>query len=220
MTTLAILKSSVDSWLLRDDISVNTTHFPQVLKIAESNITRDLHLTTQETSVVLSYTSTREQDLPADYVQLRGHPYISGGDSPMEYMTPEGIHDPGVWDQYQAGMFYTLEGSPDAVANDDRVKLILSSAAGTTATLVTVNYWAKQLALSLDTDTNWLLINHFDAYLYATLTSAADWVQEFDLADRYRGMYGAVVEAQNRFENRKRYGASTKQAYNNPRTAV
>ena len=220
MSTLAILKSSVDSWLLRDDVSVDTTHFPQILKIAESNITRDLHLVTQEKDVTLSYTSTREQDLPADFVGLRGHPRIEGGDTPMEYMTPETLYDKSVWDQYRAGAFYTLKGSPDTVAADDRVKLVLSSEAGTTPTLIKVDYWAKPLALSSDADTNWLLINHFDVYLYATLFSAADWVQEFDLADRYRSLYGGVIEAQNRFENRKRFGASTKQAYNNPRTVV
>ena len=98
--------------------------------------------------------------------------------------------------------------------------MVLSSEAGTNATIVTVPYWAKQLALSNDTDTNWLLINHFDVYLYSTLASAADWIQEFDLADRYVMKYHEVIEKQNRFENRKRYGTSTKQAYNNPRTPV
>lgn len=219
MTTLAILKSSVDSWLLRDDVSVDATHFPQVLKIAESNIIRDLHLVTQEKSTALVYTSTREQDLPADFVELLNI-YVDGSDTPMEYMTGKAIRAANVWDEYAAGTFYTLEGSPDASAADDRVKVVLSSEAGTTSTTVTVKYLAKPVALSDDTDTNWLLNQHFDVYLYAVLAAAGEWVQEFDLSDRYKAKYEEVVEKQNRFENRKRFGATAKQAYGLPRTAV
>ena len=75
-------------------------------------------------------------------------------------------------------------------------------------------------ALVNPTDTNWLLTNHYDIYLYAALRAASEYIQEDTLEDRYQAKYDRAIEQQNRHENRKRYGAMPKQAYGNPRGVV
>jgi hypothetical protein len=85
---------------------------------------------------------------------------------------------------------------------------------------VEVNYNARFTALTADPDTNWLLANHFDVYLYATLRAACEFIQETTLEDRYGAKYDRSSSRQNRLEQRKRTGLMPKQAYGNPRTVV
>ena len=42
MTTLLILKQSVDSWLLRDDVGVSNSEFSTILLLAEAEIAVDV----------------------------------------------------------------------------------------------------------------------------------------------------------------------------------
>ena len=44
MTTFAILKTSVDSWLLRDDVAVTNDEFSQIMLLAEAEIATDVRL--------------------------------------------------------------------------------------------------------------------------------------------------------------------------------
>lgn len=222
MSTLGQLKTSVDAWLARDDVAVTNADFPQILLIAESNIARDLRLATNEASTTLNFTG-RSVDLPADYIEPR-NPFIDDNIRKFEYMTPQAIRESSAWENGRVGAFYTLEGSPDPGApatNDDRVKMVIASPASVSDPLdVEINYWRRFPALTADTDFNWLLVNHYDIYLYATLRVACEYIQEDVLEDRYEAKYDKAIEKQTKLENRKRYGAMPKQAYANPRGVV
>ena len=219
MSTLGQLKTSVDAWLARDDIAVSGSDWPQILLLAESNIARDFRFVQQEATTTLTFTG-REQDLPADYLEPR-NPFIDDNVRKFEYKTPQAIREASSWSNGRQGAFYTLEGSPDPSGADDRVKMVIASEASASSPLdVEVNYYRRFPALVNDTDTNWLLVNHFDVYLYASLFSAASYLQEFELEQRYQARYDRIVELQQKHENRKRYGAMPKQAYANPRGVV
>jgi len=215
MTTLAKLKTSVDSWLARDDVAVTNSDFPEILLLAESDIARDVHCIVQETSTTLVFTG-RSQDLPTDFLSVRT-PFIDNTVRRFEYMTPETIRESKAWQNGRAGAFYTLEGNVTV----DRVSMTIAGAASASTPLsVDVNYYARFAALTADPDTNWLLTNHFDVYLYAVLRAACEYLQEFALEDRYGSKYERVVDRQNRHEQRKRTGMIAKQAYGSPRTVV
>jgi len=218
MTTLSILKTSVDAWLIRDDIAVSGTDFPQILLLAESDIARDVHCVMQETSADIVFTG-RSADLPANYMQER-NPFIDDNVRNMSYLTPKAIKEGPAWNDGRVGAFYTLEGGGGS-AGDERVKMIIAGPASVTTPLtVTVNYIARFAPLVNAGDTNWLLKNHFDVYLYATLRAAAEMIQEDMLEDRYAAKYERAAARTNLAENRRRVGMSPKYASNSPRTTV
>ncbi len=221
MTTLSQLKTSVDNWLIRDDVAVSGADFPQILLNAESNIARDLRCAVQETSTTLNFTG-RSKDLPADYLEPR-NPFIDDNVRKFEYKTPQAIREARSWNDGRAGAFYTLEGGSKDVGfvGDDRVQMTIAGPASSSSPLdVIVNYYRRFPALVNDTDTNWLIQNHYDIYLYATLWQSGVYIQEDVLADRYQGKYIEAIAKMSLHENRKRYGAMPKQSYGNPRGVV
>ena len=219
MSTLGQLKTSVDAWLARDDVAVSGSDFPQILLIAEANIARDVRCIVQEATTTLNFTG-RSVDLPADFLEVR-NPFIDDNIRKFEYQTPQAIRESRGWNDGRVGAFYTLEGSPDASGVDDRVKMVIASAASASSPLdVEVNYYRRFPALVNDTDSNWLLVNHYDVYLYATLRASAEYIQEDTLEDRYQGKYDRAVEKLQKHENRKRFTAAPKQSYGNPRGVV
>ncbi len=222
MSNLLILQTSVDSWLTRDDVAVTGADWPAIQLLVESRLARDLRLTGNEASTTLVFTG-RSQDLPADFIEIR-NPFIDDTVRKFEYKTPQAIRESASWANGRAGMFYTLEGSPDPGApatNDDRVKMTIAGPASALSTIsVEVNYWRRFPTLVNPTDSNWLLLNHFDIYLYATLTDAAIYIQELELASTYGQLYMSAIQQQNKLENRKRYAAVPKQAYANPRGVI
>ena len=218
MTTLIRLKTAVDRWLIRDDVAVSGDDFPEILLLAESDIARDVHCVVQELSTTLNFTG-RSADLPSNFRSLR-NVFIDDTARKTEYMTPEAIRESGAWSSGRAGAFYTLEGGSQT-AGDERVQMTLANAPTVSAPLnVEVLYNARFDALSGDADTNWLLANHFDVYLYATLRAAAEYIQEDVLEDRYAAKYDRAVDKTNLSENRKRFGVQPKQSYGSPRTRV
>lgn len=220
MTTLSQLKTSVDSWLARDDVAVSGTDFPEILLIAESDIARDFRFAVQEAQTTLNITG-RSIDLPSDFLEPR-NPFIDDNVRKIEYMTPQAIRESRAWEDGRAGAFYTLEGnnaSPLTASATFQVTIAGPGSVSTPVDLV-INYWARFPALVNDPDTNWILVNHYDIYLYATLRAACEYIQEDVLEDRYAAKYERVIEKQNKHENRKRFGAMPKQAYGNPRGVV
>lgn len=221
MSSLAQLKASVDAWLIRDDVAVSGTDFPQILQIAESQISRDFRLAVQEATATLNFTG-RSVDLPSDFLEMR-NPFIDDTRRKFEYMTPQAIRESAVWENGRVGSFFTIEGNNASPLADGATNLQMTIAGPASVSSpidVVINYWARFPALVADIDTNWILQNHFDIYLYACLRISAEYIHESELEDRYTLKYNDVIEAQIRFENRKRYGAMPKQAYGNPRGVV
>lgn len=218
MTDLVTLKSSVDSWLIRDDVSVGSD-FPTILLLAEAKIARDIRCGVQEKTATLNFTG-RSADLPADYLEPR-NPFVDDSDRRIDYMTPEALRRSSAWTNGRVGAFYTIEGGGGTPGTDDRMQVTIAGPASATSPLsMDVNYYARFAGLVSDADTNWLLTNHFDVYLYATLRAAAEYIQEDMLEDRYAAKLAEVVEELTRHENRKRYGAMPKHASNSPRSIV
>jgi hypothetical protein len=137
-------------------------------------------------------------------------------------MTPKAIRQSNAWaaGRGRVGSFYTLEGNP-TVVGDERVKMVIAAPASVTTPLsVDVNYYARFGGLVLDADTNWLLVNHFDVYLYAALRASCEYIQEDILEDRYASKYDRAIEKQSKHENRKRFAAMPKQQYSSPRAII
>lgn len=221
MTTLAQLKTSVDAWLIRDDVAVSGTDFNQILLNAESEIALEYRFGVQEANTTLNFTG-QSSDLPADFLEAR-NPFIDDNFRKFEYKTPQAIRESAGWENGRAGQAYTIEGGGKNVSGtgDDRMAVTIAGPASASSPLdVMVYYYARFPALVNDPDTNWLLINHFNVYLFETLMQAAIYIQEIELTDKYAGYVADLRTRMARHENRKRYGAMPKQSYGNPRAIV
>ena len=217
MTTLGKLKTSVDAWLIRDDISV-ADEFPEILLLAEADIATDVRCMAQDAITTLTFTG-QSAELPADYMEER-FPFIDDNIRKIAYMTPKVLRESAAWQNGRVGSFYTLEGG-GGTPPDDRVKMVIAGPASPTDPLdIDVNYIKRFTGMTNDADTNWLLQNFFNVYLYATLRAAAEFIQEDILEDRYAGKYDVAVAKLSKQENRRRFGATPKQAYGSPRAIV
>lgn len=219
MSTLGQLKASVDSWLIRDDVAVSGGDFTEIMLLAESEIARDVRCVIQEATTTLNFTG-RSADLPYNFLEIR-NVFVDSQVRSTEYMTPQAIRESSSWNTGRAGAFWTIEAGSQA-AGDERLAITIASPASASTPLdMEVMYWARFPALVNDIDTNWLLANHYDVYLYATLRAAAEYIQEDALEDRYAGKYDRAIEKMAKHENRKRSGGAVpKQAYGNPRAIV
>lgn len=218
MTDRATLQAAVDAWLIRDDIAADSTNFGLILKLAEAKISRVVRAAVMEKTATLTFTG-RSEDLPADFLEAR-NPFVDDTVRRMDYLTPEALRRSSVWSTGRVGQFYTLEGG-GGTAPDDRMQMTIAAPASVSTPLsVDVYYYARFPALTAPTDTNWLITNHFDIYLYATLRAAAEFIQEDALEDRYAGKFDRAVAELRVQENRRRFGAMPKHKSNFPRTIV
>lgn len=218
MTTRSQLQTSVDNWMIRDDIGAGVD-FDEILLIVEAELDRELRIVEQERTVTVNFTG-READLPADYLEER-NPFIDDNVRKIAYMTPKAIREAGPWQNGRVGAFYTLEGGGGTPGTDDRVKMVIAAPASVAEPLdIEVNYYARLPRLVNAPDTNWVLTNHFDIYLYGCIRAGWEILQEHELEDRYKSKYEAAKAALSRSQNRKRFSAIPKQPYNSPRAIV
>ncbi len=222
MTTWGQLKTDVDSWLARDDIGAGASaNINAITRIAEANIARDIRVMAQERNTTLS-AAARQTAAPSDFLEARFLGVDNNNQPRIEYMTPEVIRKEQAWRSGTIISFYTIEAEIGGAAfTDDGVFFTWAPAGNaTTPTSVELGYWARWPAFANDPDTNWLLANHYDIYLWAMLHASAIFLQEDGLMANYGAKYDMAKSDLAKSENRKRFRGQTKKAYNSPRIIV
>ena len=217
MTTRAQLITDVDAWMARDNIGAGA-NIDSLLRVAEANIARRVRVFVQEASTTLTFTG-RTAALPANYLGLRGQPKLVNATDPassgLEYMAPEVLRLDAAYQVGPRTAFYSLEGD-----GDNYLMSIAPAASVTTSVDILIQYVARFAALANGGDTNWLLTNHYDAYLFALLEAAAVYDQDEALELKYAGRFTQVVEDMVPQENRKRFPMGNLSARGGPRVAV
>ena len=147
------LQDEIAAWLDRDDL---TSRIPGFIQMAEAYFNRELRTLDMERSITLAV-SSEDTALPDDYLAIRAI-YVDGSrDRPLKPTSPDALRgDHGG----QAGdpLSYAIVG--------DGIRI--GPVTGT-ATSVTMDYFASIEGLSVTSPSNWLLINHADLYLFASL---------------------------------------------------
>lgn len=182
------LKVAVAGWLNRTDL---TDQIPDFITLAESKLNRRLKLRVMETEASLSLSSGGQSvALPSGFVE------------PMDLWAedPEGRRDLRYLDPSQM---------PDHVAQD-RVEYwtitganIVFERPSDAALTLTLRYLAS-FALSDASPTNWLLTNHPDVYLFATLVEAAPYERDTEALGIWSARLEAAIQEVNLKEGRSR----------------
>ncbi len=206
ITNFGELKTAIADWLDRSNL---TDNIPTFVKFAEGRIhygagqaqmaVEPLRCRSMENTASLTASSgTRTTALPTGYLQARRLTLEENPRTLIEFAPPEKL-----WRNDVDG----VSGRPrrTAVEGDNLVWSPLPDK----DYALSLQYFKAFDALSADGDTNWLLTNAPDVYLYAALTEASIFTRNLNAANDYAVRYGASVSALNRAEARARASGSS-----------
>lgn len=189
--TYATLKADIASFYLNSQINAS---IPTFVRLAEAVIRRDVRVAAMEgldTGSMVGGVIT----LPADYVDAR-RLVVDG--YVLTYSTAEDFQDmqtAGFTTSGTAGRYFTRIGNEIHVLN---------GGAGGYSLL----YSAAFAALSADSDTNWLLDNASDVYLFKAMVYAATFMKDAAAAQGYEALYQGAVKQLNDTDRVNRYSGS------------
>lgn len=179
ISTFAELKTAIASWAHRSNL---TASLGDLVALAEADIRKDVRCQAMET--LTSGTLTGETlALPTGFVWGKR---FKVGRYVQEYMTPADYSDLSEQDDTSAR--YTIIG---------QTIYFLNGANGDSYSLI---YYKAFTAFSVDADTNWLLTNHPDVYLWAGCKQAAIRLRDRDEEAQCERRYRMAVAAVNRNE--------------------
>lgn len=164
--TYAELKTAVANWLHRADLS---SRVPEFVALAESNIRQDVRCRAMEQSATGTL-SGATLALPTRFAEARR---VIIGARTQRYVTPEEWY----------ALRNSVNGRYTIIGDDFHFQ---SSDAD-----YQIDYYQWFAPLSGDSDTNWLLTNHPDVYLFSSLAEAALFTR--DDPSMWIQRYGAAV---------------------------
>ena len=185
MTTFATLKTDISSYMARSDLTESLKN--TFVRIAEAEIRRKVRIGQMETTNTSFSVSSQTTALPTGFVSMRAVTNNTQNQREMEYMSPVRLRSSRIFDEGTGEpSVYTIEG--------DNIVIAPTPSSGS----LTLVYYKAFDALSADTDTNWLLANGYDIYLYGSLRAASEWAMEPDTENQYAIKFERAVEQINR----------------------
>jgi hypothetical protein len=180
------LKLQIADWLNRTDLD---EAIPEFVRIAESRIRTDIKVRTQE-MLIPGVLTGETLAVPDQMTEARR---LIVDDRELTYVTPE---------QYQKLVrryatspprYYTIQGTDF---------YILGGAADDAYTLT---YWEWFDYFTDDADTNWLLLNSPDVYLWASLEAGTLYLKDYPASQDFRARYEMAVKRVQDREKDMRY---------------
>jgi len=164
--TLAELKTAIGQWMINQP---EPAVIDNCVALCEANIRRDVRCRAMEASAAGALTSTK-LPLPTRFVEVR---QALLNDYPQRYVMPEEFQTRR---NHSSGL-YTVVGE----------EFVFQSATAD----YRIDYYQAFATLAANGDTNWLLANHPDVYLFGSLAEVAAY-QRDDPA-LWIGRYQAAV---------------------------
>ena len=174
------LQASVAAWLNRSDL---TAVIPDFIAIAENLHSRDLRLRKQIiTTTLTTVSSNRGVTLPSDFLEFENVSLLDSPERQLTYATVEQLDSayPNLGGNSEPSL-YTIEADQ-----------ILFGPTPDSAYVISILYYARFSSLSIS-GTNWLMTNHPQAYLYASLMQACLYIKDKSAAGEYKKLYDETV---------------------------
>lgn len=193
LDTYANLKTSIAGWLNRSNL---TAVIPDFITLAEARFNREIRAPEMETRASVA-ASSEYVALPTGFLGMRSI-YLAGSpDRPLDYFAPQHL---------KTLRAETAAGQPAAYTIvDDQLLLVPAPSASPTLEMV---YFAKIPALSDANTTNWLLTDHPDLYLSASLAAAEAYIWNDERLPMWRETSTAIIDAINAAGDKKRRGSA------------
>jgi hypothetical protein len=196
ITNYTNLQTTIADFLNRDDL---TSVIPVFIQLAESQMNRDVRHWKMETrSSGQQSAGDQYMQVPADWVETIRFHVTGNGTSPIDLISRAAMQDKraGYEDQTGIPRYYCHA--------DSQFELYPTPADDTDLELL---YLAKIPDLATN-NTNWLLEDAPDAYLYGSLLHSAPYLQEDARVAVWAQMYSAAVARLNEASEKARYSGS------------
>lgn len=195
------LKTAVKNWMDRDDL---TARIPEFIALAEARFNRVLRIRAMESKQTASTVAGQQNlALPTNYIQMRNVQMNTSPVTPMQYVTPE------IFDRLYGGSvtgtpkFYTI------IANE----LQLGPTPDTVQTIEML-FYKKFDSLSADGDTNWVLTNAPDVYLYGALLEAEPFIMNDSRVQLWATAFQTAIGDIQEQDNKDRHSGSALRVMN------
>lgn len=195
ISTYTELKTSIASWLNRDDL---TSVIPDFISLAEAGINRDLrhYKMIERADATLD---SRYVQLPADWMETVRFSITSGNTYRLELVSRDDMLE------YRQKTANT-SGRPKFYANiGDTIEVFPTPDADYTMQL---QYYSKTPALSDSNASNWLLLDAPDVYLYGTLIQSAPYLQDDARTQTWAALYAAALQSLQKASDDTRFAGS------------
>lgn len=202
MSDFATLKTDVATYMGRSDL---TAIIPTLVKHCESRIRALVRVAQMETTDNAFAIAAQTVAVPTGFIGVRRIIIDSTSGRALNYLPPERFWGAKISTESGNPEAYTIEGTNFVFAP-----------APTTSINAKLLYIKAFDALSADSDTNWLLTNHYDVYLYGTLAEAKGFIEDDEQGDKWLRQFNEAVERVNHTANRGRRGAVLKRFGNTP----
>ena len=189
-----------ERYLKRNDL---TDLYGDFIEMAEARINAVMRLSEMEKRSTSTPTAAH-WSLPSDFLELR---HIQAAENtasyPIEYITPEQADDKRrIMDSTGKYRFYTLV--------DNSIEIIPHPGA-TTTTEIEIFYYAKVDALVDTTDTNDIVTNYPNLYIYAMMGEAALYREAGQQADMWLGTFDSYAAQLNQRASAARFSGNSMQ---------
>lgn len=185
IANFADLRTAINSWLNRSDLTA--VPLGQFVLAVENDLLVDAEIREYETVA----TGTMSGDgftVPTDFIRVRS---LLVDDHVYSYVTPDQFSQKV--DNESTDWVYTINGNDFSVVDGD----------GKTYELL---YFGTLPALSADADTNWVLDNHPNVYLWGGCYFGSVFLKDAQGASMFGPMYEAAKGRLHRGETKARYG--------------
>lgn len=191
--TYGELKEDIADWLADDQLGDRISRF---VRFVESDICKDLRVRGMEKTTEWSVTNTVEA-LPTDFKGMRRlYADITNGQRELVYLPPNRFHTALVATASGTPTTYTIEGN----------SIRFAPLPGTADPVdVKALYIGTFDGFVDDTDSNALLSEHYNLYLYGALAHGFSYLRDNEEAVKYRNMYNEYIVTLNRNANRERF---------------
>lgn len=195
LSTFSGLKTAVANWTHRDDLYDIA---PDFITLVENRINRSLRVIQQEEIALLTVDTTAGYTygfaaLPTDFLAVRTIYVESSPIQELTYVTPNEMDR------------LSQSGQPLAHYTISRDQIRLD---GTSSSNIYLNYYAKVAALSVSNETNWLVDQYPDVYLYGVLAEAFSYCQADDQATKYGQLFIDSIDSLQRSNSTRKSGQS------------
>src|SRR5574340_1768055 len=193
------LIANVAGWLNRGDLAAV---IPTFVSLFEAQFNKDPRGRIQKSVVIASANIANElSPVPSNYIQMQNLRIPGSQSNPdgLDLLTPQ-----------QVGQFrarYNVAGEP-----------LYYAIIGTQLRLLPIpdqqytfemEYFSKLPALSASNETNWLLADRPDIYLYGSLLQAEPYLKNDERIPVWRGLYDSAMEALNTTDDRALFSGAT-----------
>ena len=166
VTNYGELKSTISDFLNRSDL---TSVIPTFIDFAEAEFNRNLRVR-QMVARAEAVIDTRFSAVPADFVEAKDLVIVTGNPvTPLQFVTQQEMAQLRSTSLTTAGkpLYFSVVGGQFEMCPTPDAEYALE-----------MSYFAKITPLSDDSDTNWLLTDYPDIYLYTSLMHSAPYLKD------------------------------------------